>query len=81
MPHLPLRPAFPSSRVFRGLGHGDHEPRGADLRGGCTSSQSHGGRGAAEEGQRVPTGATAHLLGGGAGVFVWVLGSYGGSKQ
>lgn len=72
--------SFPS-RVFSGLGHGDNKPWGADLRGGCTSGQSHRSGGAAEEGQRVPTGATAHFLGGGASFFIWVLSGYDRPEQ
>lgn len=72
--------SFPS-RVFSGLSHGDNKPWRADLCGGCTSGQSHRGSGAAEEGQCVPTGATAHFLGGGASIFIWVLSGYNRPEQ
>ena len=68
-------------RVFCGLSLRDNESRRADFCGGRTPGQSHGGGGAAEEGQCVPAGATAHFLGGGAGILVWVLGSYDRSEQ
>lgn len=73
--HAPSPPdhALSRRRLLGGLRHGADEQGGADLRGGRAAGQSHGGGGAAEEGQRVPPGAPAHPVGGGAGLVLRLL--------
>ncbi|MEQ2179079.1 hypothetical protein GOODEAATRI_020949, partial [Goodea atripinnis] len=60
-------------QVFCRLSKGYNEPRGVDLCGWCTTCQSHRGCGAAKERQCAQTGATAHFLGRGACIFVWIF--------